>query len=544
MNFKSLKSLALLASSAVFPAIGFAAPDPNFHIYLMFGQSNMEGQGVIGSQDYNVPDGLLVMHDDDACTQEGASYGEWRTATPPLIRCQSNHSGGANTGIGPGDYFGRDMLAGSPQNVKVGLVGAAYQGQPIEFFLKNCGSNCSPRNGNGTYPLNQGGYAWLIDLAKRAQQDGVIKGIIMHQGESNTGDTSWPGKVNQVVSDLRADLGLTAEQAPFIAGEMVPGVCCTSHNAQVHRIPDVVANGHYVSASGLSNKDQYHFNAASYRELGRRYAAKMLEVADLSSEPLDCDTTSDGTPICCDISADPDGDGWGTQNESEMCIVTPDTYGYNPPEILAAINVGGGDNDEAEIFYKRDQFFSGGQPHGAEQAVSGGNGHGIYETERYGEFTYEIPVSEQSVEVELSFVELYHTTAGSRVFGVTVEGTELFNGLDLVAEVGTHTVYKASTDATVNDGSLTIDVNYTTDNGTLSAILVKAKEAAASSSSVSSSSTPVSSSSVAVSSAPASSSSAASSAPTTPAPRAGSISGLWLALLGLSVMLARRFRKH
>jgi hypothetical protein len=259
--------------------------DPNFHIYLMIGQSNMEGQGQISAQDNQVPNGLLVMHADNNCSVGGASYGQWRTATPPLIRCYDVAHSWNNGGLGPGDYFGRTMLENSDPGVTIGLVGAAYQGQSIDFFLKNCAQlgTCNPQNPNGSVPLGQGGYAWMLDLAQRAQQDGVIKGIIFHQGESDTGDPAWPGKVNQMVTDLRNDLGIG--NVPFIAGEMVPGACCTSHNTYVHQIETAVSNGHWVSASGLGARDEYHFNAEGYREIGRRYANKMLEVQGTTPQP-------------------------------------------------------------------------------------------------------------------------------------------------------------------------------------------------------------------------------------------------------------------
>ena len=254
--------------------------DPNFHIYLMIGQSNMEGQGQISAQDNQVPTGLLVMHADNNCTKDGASYGQWRPAAPPLIRCYDVAHSWNNGGLGPGDYFGRTMLQNSAPGVRIGLVGAAYQGQSINFFLKDCAQrgSCNPSGANGSVPLGQGGYAWMLDLAKKAQQDGVIKGIIFHQGESDTGDASWPGKVNQMVTDLRNDLGIG--NVPFIAGEMVPGACCTSHNTYVHQIETAVTNGHWVSASGLGSRDEYHFDAPGYRELGRRYANEMLNLVD------------------------------------------------------------------------------------------------------------------------------------------------------------------------------------------------------------------------------------------------------------------------
>jgi len=300
-----------------------AQVDPNFHIYLMIGQSNMEGQGQAASEDWQVPAGLQVMHADDSCTNNGASYGQWREASTPLIRCY--------TGLGPGEYFGRTVLQGSGDGVRIGLVGAAFAGQPINFFRKDCASlgSCQPTIDGLVAPLDQGGYVWILDLARRAQQDGVIKGIIFHQGESNTGETSWPGYVNEMVTDLRNDLGLRADDVPFIAAEMVPEVCCTLHNAQVHRIPEVVANGHYVSTDGLGAVDQYHFDTEGYRELGRRYGLRMLALVNTDAiSNVEVRDTDNSDPVIDATSPDedlPDSESPADATDDTVSPFTPVT---------------------------------------------------------------------------------------------------------------------------------------------------------------------------------------------------------------------------
>ena len=114
---------------------------------------------------------------------------------------------------------------------------------------------------------------------------GVIKGIIFHQGENNAGQSDWPGKVNQYVTALRNDLGLTAEECPFIAGELPhTGGSAAGHNPIVHQIPDAVENGHWVSAGPMDDGtvqgdrgDGIHWSTFSVIEMGKRYAQKMLE---------------------------------------------------------------------------------------------------------------------------------------------------------------------------------------------------------------------------------------------------------------------------
>ena len=278
INFKHTirltKSLSVVAG-LFFGSWVQAAPDPDFHIYLLLGQSNMEGAAPIEPQDMTTHPRVMVLQDADCASS--TPYGQWRVASPPLIRC-----GGSNFGLGPGDTFGQLMADAAPDNVTVGLVGGAYGGAKIEYFLKDCASYeaCTPPWGpikgapdNG----NSGGYKWIVELAQKAQQKGVIKGIIFHQGESNSGQDTWPARVNQLISDLRKDLSLKAEEVPFIAGELPYTGCCSGHNSLVAKLPEIVANGHVVSADGgLADKgDRLHWNSAAVREMGRRYAEKM-----------------------------------------------------------------------------------------------------------------------------------------------------------------------------------------------------------------------------------------------------------------------------
>lgn len=105
-----------------------AEPDPNFHIYLLFGQSNMEGAAPIEAQDRITNDRVKVMANIN-CSNLGRTYGNWYTASPPLNRCWG--------GLGPGDYFGKTMADGMPSSVTIGLVPAAVSGTPIELYQKS-----------------------------------------------------------------------------------------------------------------------------------------------------------------------------------------------------------------------------------------------------------------------------------------------------------------------------------------------------------------------------------------------------------------------
>jgi Carbohydrate esterase, sialic acid-specific acetylesterase len=92
--------------------------------------------------------------------------------------------------------------------------------------------------------------------------------------------------VQQVVANLKSDLGL--EDVPFLAGELlaVQGACCSSHNVEVNKLPDVIPNAHVISSSGLVGTDAAHFTSASYRIFGERYAEKMLELVEVDTNPV------------------------------------------------------------------------------------------------------------------------------------------------------------------------------------------------------------------------------------------------------------------
>src|SRR5690606_30531282 len=114
-------------------------------------------------------------------------------------------------------------------------------------------------------------------------------------------------------------------------------------------------------------------------------------------------------------------------------------------------------------------FSRGGSANSTTDPVAGTEQDALFQSERYGVYTYEIPVSEASYDLRLFFNELYHTTAGSRIFSVTVEGRPVFTDLDLFAPAGHDTAYERTLkDVQVTDGSLTISLTAKTDNGTLS----------------------------------------------------------------------------
>jgi len=263
-----------------------AAPDPNFHIYLAFGQSNMEGQGDIGDQDKTVDERFQVLWAADNGSCSGKTNGKWSTAVPPLAHCQ-----GAK--LGPTDYFGRTMVEKTDSQIKVGVIVVAVAGCSIDLFDKdNYRSYAQGQQSWMTQRINTYGgnpYGRLIEMAKKAKEDGVIKGIIFHQGETDAGNGQWPSKVKKVYDNIIKDLGLEND-IPFLAGEVLRSGVSAGANNNIAKLPQQSKNFYVVSSEGfnqaLGDGQNVHFTSQEYRDFGKRYAEKMIEVLGDKLKPV------------------------------------------------------------------------------------------------------------------------------------------------------------------------------------------------------------------------------------------------------------------
>ena len=272
------KTVILTLLLTILPALRMqAAVDPNFYIFLCFGQSNMEGNARPEAADLQSPGPrflLMPAVDFPATDQRSArKMGEWCEASAPLCR--------PNTGLTPADWFGRTMVASLPNNIKIGVIHVAIGGIDIKGFLPDSIKEYAEKKAPGwmkgmlaAYDNNP--YKRLVELAKKAQKDGVIKGILMHQGETNTGDPKWAGMVKQVYENLCGDLQLKPEEVNLYVGNIVQaggkGVCIGCKK-QIDELPQTIHTCQVISSDDCSNgPDRLHFDAAGYRELGCRYA--------------------------------------------------------------------------------------------------------------------------------------------------------------------------------------------------------------------------------------------------------------------------------
>ncbi|MBQ0141697.1 MAG: hypothetical protein KBT06_02670 [Prevotellaceae bacterium] len=296
-NFK--KSVRIIFTTTLFCAMSFgfmskvmAQPDSNFYIFLCFGQSNMEGQATPEKQDKeNISDRYKMMAAVSFNSPSRRQY-VWYKAIPPLCR--------QSTGLCPVDYFGRTLVENLPDSITIGVINVAVAGTAIEFFDKNYmidypGYQSLSNYGQQWYmnimqEYKNQPYQALLQCAKQAQKSGVIKGILIHQGETNNGQADWIYKVKLIYNNLLTDLGLEAKDVPLLAGETVSkeaGGSCWGHNAVIAKLPTVIKNSYVISSAGcpMSTLDgqNVHFTAEGYRILGRRYGEQMLKCLEAGS---------------------------------------------------------------------------------------------------------------------------------------------------------------------------------------------------------------------------------------------------------------------
>lgn len=248
-----------------------------FHVFLCLGQSNMEGSAKPEAQDSIGIDDRFVYLQTVDCIQSGHSKGHWYKAIPPVTRC--------HTGLSPADYFGRTMVENLPSNINVGIINVSVGGCKIELFdkdnFKTYVENAPDWLKNMVNEYDGNPYERLIEMGKLAQsQGGIIKGILLHQGESNSGEQDWPEKVKKTYDNILRDLNLEANSVPLLAGELLDEGqygACAGMNPIINTLPTYIRNSYIISSKDCEGiKDRLHFSAKGYRELGKRYAETML----------------------------------------------------------------------------------------------------------------------------------------------------------------------------------------------------------------------------------------------------------------------------
>lgn len=224
-------------------------PAENMKIFLLIGQSNMAGRGKVEAEDQRAHPRVFMLTKDLA----------WMPAIDPM-----HFDKPERIGTGLGKTFGA-IVAESEPGATIGLVPAAFGGSALDEWKPG-----APH------------YVAAVARAKAALKHGQLAGILWHQGESDRARelvATYPGRFAAMVAQLRADLG--APDVPVVLGEI--GRFCDDQagiNAALVEATRLTPRAALVTTEGLADQgDKLHFDSASFRELGRRYARAWQELA-------------------------------------------------------------------------------------------------------------------------------------------------------------------------------------------------------------------------------------------------------------------------
>lgn len=259
--------LAAILCTALFgqePATSTTPTPPaqkeNFHIYLLMGQSNMVGRDTSGLASQVDHPRVLALNAD----------GLWAVARDPI----HPQVGRIACGSGPGIPFAQEMLKSADPKVTIGLVPCAVGGTPLRRWTKGKGGDL---------------YENAVSRAKIAAEVGVIKGVLWHQGESDTekqqNAESYEARLTQMFKDFRADVN--QPELPIVVGQLGEFLAISptkypyekTVRAAIQHLPVVVPHVGYADAAGLADKgDNLHFNVDAQKEMGARFAKAMQEL--------------------------------------------------------------------------------------------------------------------------------------------------------------------------------------------------------------------------------------------------------------------------
>ena len=233
--------------------------DSNFHIYLLMGQSNMAGRGKITKKFKAAPDSSILSLD---------KQGNWVIAKHPL------HFDKTIAGVGPGLKFAQEILKHVNKGVKIGLVPCAVGGTSINKWKTGAYDDRTH-----THPYDD-----AITRIKQAMQNGVVMGVIWHQGESDQNEVDdYLSKLKELIRDIRSLV--RNPNLPFVVGELGQyNDAYHAINLEIRKVKTQVPLTAVVSTKGLRDiGDHTHFDSESATKLGKRYAKSMKALLRASS---------------------------------------------------------------------------------------------------------------------------------------------------------------------------------------------------------------------------------------------------------------------
>lgn len=234
--------------------------EDEYDVFLLIGQSNMAGRGTMLPEDLAGPiEGVYLLD----------TEGKVVPATNPLNQYSTIRKDIKHQQINPGVGFSKRVHAATGR--KILLVVNARGGSNINEWVK----------GKVSSDVGLAFYDEAVRRTKQATAHGTLRGILWHQGESNSSNpTGYMDKLKTLVSGLRSELNAPA--VPFIAGEIAPWHSNRDKfNPIIRTIATEIPNSDWVSSEGcdmLKDESDPHFGRNGQLLLGERYAEKILRM--------------------------------------------------------------------------------------------------------------------------------------------------------------------------------------------------------------------------------------------------------------------------
>lgn len=268
--------LRLLLDSARFSfssTTNVPPPDTNhFDVYLVGGQSNMDGRGnnsdLTGNKSFwNQPQSNVWIYYANPVNQQptNPTYNTgWQTLQPGFSVPPSFSGALPSSRFGPELSFAKAITDANP-NRRVALIKVTQGGTSLS-------SDWKPSTGYMYATLtNMAGIA--LQHLTSAANTYTVRGMIWHQGESDSSGSAlanYETNMTQFIAAIRRDLGIA--NLPFVVGEVATNKVEELRAAQLRLSENIPWVG-FASADALVTVDGTHFNSDGVLLIGQRFAA-------------------------------------------------------------------------------------------------------------------------------------------------------------------------------------------------------------------------------------------------------------------------------
>ena len=246
----------------------------DYDVYLIGGQSNMDGRGVVSELTnalavWKLPQPDITIYYANPGSNTTFSFTPqyetgWQVLTTGFSVPTSAPITLPSGDFGPELSFARTVADANPTR-HLALIKVTKSGV-------NLNSNWNPSGGYMYRTFTNTVRNALAALAN-AGATYTLRGMIWHQGESDTSgsaEANYETNMTRLIASVRRDVGVT--NLPFVVGEIATNKSEIVRTAE-YDLSQTIPYVGFASSDGLQTYEGTHFIAPDVLELGRRFAA-------------------------------------------------------------------------------------------------------------------------------------------------------------------------------------------------------------------------------------------------------------------------------